>query len=136
KGKTTVYNVTAELVSDTLTAYDVEFLGNIAPGASAEASFDFTASQMGTATGKILITYEDASGTETTMEQSFTIEVIEEPVWNEPVYTEPAVEPEQNNMTTYIVLGVIAAAAAGGFVVYKKKKAKKLAELEDEDEDI
>jgi len=136
KGKTTVYNVTAELVSDTLTAYDVEFLGNIAPGSSAEASFDFTASQVGTSTGKILITYEDAQGAQYTLEQEFTIEVLEEMVWDEPMYTEPVVVEKESSILP-VVIGVVAvAAAAGGFIFYKKKKAKKLAELEDEDEDI
>ena len=136
KGKTTVYNVTAELISDTLTAYDVEFLGNIAPGSSAEASFDFTANQTGTATGKIVITYEDVQGTETTMEQEFTIEVIEEPVWDTPAYTEPVIVEKESSIVPYIVMGVIAVGAAGGFVYYKKKKAAKLAAAEDEDEDI
>ncbi len=135
KGKTTVYNVTAELVSDTLQAMDVEFLGNIAPGSSSEASFDFTASRMGTANGKILITYEDATGTQYTMEKEFNIEVIEEPVWDEPVITEPVIV-EKTNYTPWIIAGVVVVAAAGGFVYMKKKKAKQLAELEDEDEDI
>ena len=137
KGKTTVYNVTAELVSDTLTAYEVEFLGNITPGSSSEASFDFTASQLGTATGKILITYEDAQGTETTMEQSFTIEVLEEPVWDEPAFTEPVVTEPEPAVSPVVIVGVLAVAAAGGFFFWKKKQAaKRKAELEDEDEDI
>ena len=137
KGKTTVYNVTAELVSETLTAYEVEFLGNITPGSSSEASFDFTASQLGTSTGKILITYEDAQGTETTMEQEFAIEVIEEPVWDEPMYTEPAIDEPETSVSPVIVVGVLAVAAAGGFFFWKKKQAaKRKAELEDEDEDI
>ena len=137
KGKTTVYNVTAELVSDTLTAYEVEFLGNITPGSSSEAAFDFTASQLGTATGKILITYEDAQGSEYTMEQEFTIEVMEEPVWDEPMYTEPVVTEPESPVSTVVVIGVLAVAAAGGFFFWKKKQAaKRKAELEDEDEDI
>ena len=138
KGKTTVYNVTAELVSDTLTAYDVEFLGNIMPGSTASAEFDFTASEMGTANGKLLVTYEDASGTQYTLEREFTIEVMEEPVWNEPVIDMPVVEPavEKSSFVPYVIGGV-AVIAAGGFFLWKKKqKAKRLAELEDEDEDI
>jgi len=138
KGKTTVYNVTAELVSDTLTAYDVEFLGNIMPGSTANAEFDFTASEMGTANGKLLVTYEDASGTQYTLEREFTIEVMEQPVWNEPVVDMPVIEPEQPSMPVMpIVIGVAVIAAGGGFMFWKKKqKAKRLAELEDEDEDI
>ncbi len=137
KGKTTVYNVTAELVSNTLTAYEVEFLGNITPGSSSEAAFDFTASQLGTSTGKILITYEDAQGTEYTMEQEFTIEVMEEPVWDQPMYTEPVVVEPEPAVSPVVIIGVLAVAAGGGFFFWKKKQtAKRKAELEDEDEDI
>jgi len=137
KGKTTVYNVTAELVSDTLTAYEVEFLGNITPGSSSEAAFDFTASQLGTSTGKILITYEDAQGTEYTMEQEFTIEVMEEPVWDQPMYTEPVVVEPEPAVSPVVVVGVLVLVAGGGFFFWKKKQtAKRKAELEDEDEDI
>lgn len=138
KGKTTVYNVTAELVSETLTAYDVEFLGNIMPGSTTNAEFDFTASQVGTSNGKLVVTYEDASGTQYTLEREFTIEVMEEMVWNEPVVDMPVVEPavEKTSFTPYII-GAVAVAAAGGFFLWKKRqKAKRLAELEDEDEDI
>ncbi len=138
KGKTTVYNVTAELVSDTLTAYDVEFLGNIMPGSTASAEFDFTASQTGSSTGKLLVTYEDASGSQYTLEREFTIEVMEEMVWNEPVIDMPVTEPvvEKTSFVPYVIGGV-AVLAAGGFFLWKKKqKAKRLAELEDEDEDI
>ncbi|MBQ3009188.1 MAG: LPXTG cell wall anchor domain-containing protein, partial [Oscillospiraceae bacterium] len=121
-----------------LTAYDVEFLGNIMPGSTASAEFDFTASEMGTANGKLLVTYEDASGTQYTLEREFTIEVMEEPVWNEPVIDMPVVEPavEKSSFVPYVIGGV-AVIAAGGFFLWKKKqKAKRLAELEDEDEDI
>ena len=138
KGKTTVYNVTAELVSDTLTAYDVEFLGNIMPGSTAEAEFDFTASQVGAANGKLLVTYEDASGTQYTLERDFTIEVLEEMVWDEPMYNEPVVMPaeEKTNFIPYIIGGIAVAGAVAFAVIRKKKKAKRLAELEGEDEDI
>ncbi|MBR4036300.1 MAG: hypothetical protein IKJ05_06180 [Oscillospiraceae bacterium] len=137
KGKTTVYNVTAELVSETLTAYDVEFLGNIMPGSTANAEFDFTASQVGTSTGKLVVTYEDASGTQYTMERDFSIEVMEQPVWNEPVVDMPVMEPEQPSIPVIpVVIGAVAIAAGGFFFWKKKQKAKRLAELEDEDEDI
>lgn len=138
KGKTTVYNVTAELISDTLTAYDVEFLGNIVPGSTREAEFDFTASETGMQTGKLVITYEDASGTTYTMEREFTIEVMEEIVWNEPIIDQPVVEPavSKTSYIPYIIGGVVVVATAAILIIKKKKKEKRLAELEDEDEDI
>ena len=138
KGKTTVYNVTAELISDTLTAYDVEFLGNIMPGSTADAEFDFTASQVGTSTGKLVVTYEDDTGTQYTLEREFSIEVLEEMVWDEPIYDEPVVMPavEKTNYLPFIIGGVVVAGAVAFAVWKKKQKAKRLAELEDEDEDI
>ena len=138
KGKTTVYNVTAELVSDTLTAYDVEFLGNILPGSTANAEFDFTASQIGTSNGKLVVTYEDASGTQYTLEREFSIEVMEEMAWNEPIVDMPAVEPAvpKTSFVPYIIGGAVIVVAGGFFFWRKKKNAKRKAELEDEDEDI
>ena len=138
KGKTTVYNVTAELISDTLTAYDVEFLGNIMPGSTSDAEFDFTASQPGTATGKLVVTYEDDAGTQYTLERDFTIEVLEEMIWDEPAYDEPVVMPdvEKTNYLPYIIGGAVIIGAVAFVIIKKKKKSKRLAELEDEDEDI
>lgn len=136
KGKTTVYNVTAELVSNDFQGAEVEFIGNIAPGASAEAEFDFYAMNVGTGTGKIVITYEDASGIEYTLEREFSMEVLEEIVYD-PGYDTPVVTPEEpeNSNLLPIIIVVIIVAAVGGFYFYKKKK-KAQEDLEDEDEDI
>ncbi len=136
KGKTTVYNVSAEIVSDTFKGADVEFLGNINAGSNAEAEFDLMAEKIGKGIGKLVITYEDAIGTQSKIEKEFSIDVQE----SMPVdigIDEPMLPPEEpsKNFTPYII-GVVVI-AAGGFVFYKKKqKAKRLAELEDEDEDI
>ena len=108
------------------------------PGGTAEAEFDFTASQTGTATGKLLVTYEDDLGTQYTREKEFSIEVMEEFVWDEPMYEEPVVMPsvEKTNYIPYIVGGAVVIGAVA-FVLWKKKqKAKRLKELEGEDEDI
>ena len=136
KGKTTVYNVSAEIVSDTFKGAEVEFLGNVNAGSNAEADFDLMADKAGKGTGKLVITYEDAIGTQSKIEKEFSIDVQESmPV--DPGIEEPMLPPEEptKNFTPYIV-GVVVI-AAGGFVFYKKKqKAERLAELEDEDEDI
>lgn len=136
KGKTIVYNVTAELISNTLSAYDVQFLGNIAPGTSAEATFDFTASEVGTSTGKVYITYEDAAGMQHNMERDFSISVVEEMEWDEPVLTPPTPTEQNNNNTIVFTVISLTICAATGLIIYRKKKAKSLSELEDEDEDI
>ena len=71
------------------------------------------------------------------MERDFSIEVMEQPVWNEPVVDMPVMEPEQPSIPVIpVVIGAVAIAAGGFFFWKKKQKAKRLAELEDEDEDI
>lgn len=137
KGKTTVYNVSAEIVSDTFKGTDVEFLGNINAGSNGEAEFDLMADMVGKGTGKLVVTYEDAIGTQSKIEKEFSIDVQESMPIDSGI-EEPMLPPEEptKSFTPYIV-GVVVIAAAGGFVFYKKKqKAKRLAELEDEDEDI
>ena len=58
--------------------------------------------------------------------------------WDEPVINEPVVMPmeEKTNYWPFIIGGVAVAGAVAFAVIRKKKKAKRLAELEDEDEDI
>ena len=136
KGKTTVYNVTAEIVSEQVSGSEVEFLGNIAPGTNSEAEFYFTANELGTAVGKIVVTYEDASGKQSTLEREFSLNVMEN-IPFDPGITDPVVVPEEPKTSPIVyILGLAVVAGAGGFVFYKKKKAKRLAELEEDDEDI
>lgn len=136
KGKTTVYNVTAEIVSDQVSGSEVEFLGNIAPGSNSDAEFYFTANELGTASGKIVVTYEDASGTQSKLEREFSVNVLES-IPFDPGITDPTVVPEEPKASPIpYIIGLVVVAGAGGFVFYKKKKAKRLAELEEDDEDI
>jgi len=137
KGKTTVNNVTVEIESDMVNGPQTVFAGNIMPGTEGLADIYFTINDIGTASGKIIVTYEDAKGKQSALEKEFSLEVMEAyyPVWDDPVVDMPVEEPQKGVPAAAIAVGVAAVAAAGGaaFVIKKKRKAKKLAEDEDED---
>ena len=112
KGKTTVYNVTAEIVSEQVSGSEVEFLGNIAPGTNSEAEFYFTANELGTAVGKIVVTYEDASGKQSTLEREFSLNVMEN-IPFDPGITDPVVVPEEPKTSPIVyILGLAVARPA------------------------
>ena len=136
KGKTAVNNVTAEIQCDMVDGPQTTFVGNVQPGTEGTADVYFYINEMGTASGKLIITYEDSKGRQSTLEKDFSFEVMEPYVWDEPVYTEPIVE-EPQGIKAPVVIAIVAAVIIAGvaaFVVRKKRKAKKL--TEDEDEDI
>lgn len=135
KGKTAVNNVTAEIQCDMVDGPQTTFVGNVQPGSEGTADVYFYINEMGTASGKLIITYEDSKGRQGTLEKDFSFEVMEPYVWNEPVYTEPIVEEQGSKLPVIIaVVAVVVIAAAAVIVIRKKRKAKKI--TEDEDEDI
>jgi len=136
KGKTSVNNVTAEIQCDMVDGPQTTFVGNVMPGSEGTADIYFVVNEMGTASGKLIITYEDNKGRQGTLEKEFSFEVMEPYVWDEPVFNEPVIEEPQGVKAPVIiaVVAVIAAAGAAVFIIRKKRKSKKL--TEDEDEDI
>ena len=136
KGKSAVYNVQVELISEDFTGADVEFIGNIDSGSSKSVDIDYNATKVGTGKGKIVVSYEDSAGKVTTIEKEFTSEVTE---YVQPDY--PDVDPvaptdEKTSVVPFVIGGVVIVGAVAAFVIIKKKKARRAAELEDEDEDI
>lgn len=137
KGKTTVNNVTVEIECDMVNGPQTVFAGNIMPGTEGLADVYFTVNEMGTAAGKIIVTYEDAKGKQYTMEKEFSMEVMEAyyPVWDDPVIDMPMEEPKAGipAIVWIVAAVVVAGAVAAAVIVSKKRKAKKSAEDEDED---
>lgn len=136
KGKSAVYNVQVELISEDFTGADVEFIGNIDSGSSKSVDIDYNATKVGTGKGKIVVSYEDSTGKVTTIEKEFTSEVTE---YVQPDYPDvDPVEPteEKTSVAPFVIGGVVIVGAVAAFVIIKKKKARRAAELEDEDEDI
>lgn len=135
KGKTTIYNVTAELTSDTLQSLNSCFIGDIESGKSANADFDFSAKQLGESTGTIVISYEDSQGILYTMEKDFSINVLEELDYDLGINV-PATEVSAEESTSPIIV-IIAIVSIVLIVLYlKRKKSKMITDIEDEYEDI
>ena len=139
KGKSTVYNVTVEMVSDFFTPEDVDFVGNMNRGTQNESEISFRADTAGSGKAKIVVTYEDMVGEQYKIEKEITVEAMENR-YNDPGFVDPMPMPEEpekkSNTPIYIGVGAAAVAIAGAVIYFKKKMAKRLAELEDEDEDI
>ena len=136
KGKTSANNVTIELISDKLNGTQTVFAGNIVPGTESIQDIYFVVDEPGVFNGKVVVTYENTKGKQSTMEKEFSIEVMEAyyPEWDEPVIDEPVYE-EEPAKTPWIAIGVAAVVVAVvvAVIITKKRKAKKNAEDEDED---
>lgn len=134
-GKTTLNNlrVTAEGNFDTMESNSY-YVGNMASGASDDFSFSFIPRETGPMEGKVIFTYEDASGEERRLEKSFVFEATEMPDWDDEGNDIPPVEPE-NSVPWKTVAGASAAVVVLGAVFirrYRKKKLHKQLEMDDE----
>lgn len=135
KGKTTIYNVTAEIKSDKVNGTQTTFVGNVNPGSESSADIYFPVGEPGTITGKVIVTYEDAKGKSSTIEKDFSMEAMEAPMYpGFDIPTDIPEEPKKSVLPWIIGIVVVAAGAGGAFIVIKKRKEAK--KLEDENEDI
>ena len=129
KGKTQVYNVTAELRGNMQNSGERSFIGNVASGAEESADFYVTPTEAGKMEGEVVISYEDASMNVREVTRPFTIMVEEMPKVDPQLTEEPSLFTVQN-----VVLFVVAAGVAGatGYMTVLKIKAKR-SEFDDED---
>lgn len=138
KGKTQVYNVTAELRGNMQNSGERSFIGNVASGAEESADFYVTPTEAGKMEGEVVISYEDASMNVREVTRPFTI-MVEEMPYMDPGIDFPVVDPqptEEPSLFTVqnVVLFVVAAGVAGatGYMTVLKIKAKR-SEFDDED---
>lgn len=138
KGKTQVYNVTAELRGNMQNSGERSFIGNVASGAEESADFYVTPTEVGKMEGEVVISYEDASMNVREVTRPFTI-MVEEMPYVDPGIDFPVVDPqptEEPSLFTVqnVVLFVVAAGVAGatGYMTVLKIKAKR-SEFDDED---
>jgi len=127
-GKTTLNNlrVTAEGDFDTpeSTSY---FVGNMESGKSDTYDFTFIPKKGGTMEGKIIFTYEDASGDQQVLERPFSFQVMDEmPAFNEEMPPEDMAGGDGGKMKLWIALGVLALLTGGGIFIWRKIKKKKM----------
>jgi len=131
-GKTILNNlrITAEGDFDTpeSTSY---FAGNMESGKSDSYDFSFIPRKGGALEGKIIFSYEDASGDVQTLERPFSFQVMDEmPAFNDGMPPEdPAAGSGHKKL--WIILGVIVVLAGAGVFAWRKiRKRKKQREME------
>lgn len=146
KGKSGVYNVTATVEGEGFSLNEKSYyIGNINSGSEEYYDVQLIPEMEGEISGEIVITYEDANGTEKEQRKPFTFTAIqfnyEEMYPNDEFYVDPGM-PEDMGMPqegfnivpvivgAVVVIGVIVAIV----IIVKKRKQKK--ELEEDDEDI
>jgi hypothetical protein len=127
-GKTTLNNlrVTAEGDFDTpeSTSY---FVGNMESGKSDSYDFGFIPRKDGEMAGKIIFSYEDASGDVQTLERPFSFQVMGEmPVFDEGFPPEGEPVDQGGGKTLWIVLAIVALLAGGGIFTWRRIRKKKL----------
>ena len=138
KGKTQVYNVTAELQGNMQNSGERTFVGNVASGTEESVDFYVTPMEAGKLEGQVVITYEDASMNVREVSRPFTI-MVEEMPYVDPGIDFPVIDPqpvEEPSMFTVqnVVLFAVAVGVAGatGYMTVLKIKAKR-SEFDDED---
>ena len=147
KGKSAINNLTAEIQGENLAnPGQSQFLGNVAAGTENSVDFSVMASAEGVINGKVILSYENSKGEVATLEKEFSCTVEAMPVYDDPGMMDPGMmdptmgDDVNSGMPIWgwalIVVGVGAVVTVVVVVIRKKKAAKKLAELEDEDEDI
>lgn len=126
-GKTVLANlrITAEGDFDTPESISY-FVGNMESGKSDSYDFSFIPRQGGNMEGRIIFTYEDASGNEQVFERPFSFQVMDEmPNWGEEFPPEE-IPQAQGRKWPFIVGGIAVVLAAAGVVVWRKLRKRKI----------
>lgn len=137
KGRSEVYNLSAEISGNINNPGQQQNLGNLASGATGTADFYITPSGEGEVTGEVTITYEDTNMVEKTITVPYNTTAIDPMAGMEPTYpgmggdVEVPVEEPKSPMPIIIVVAV--AVLIPTAVIIKKKIDKKRSEMEDAD---
>ena len=133
KGRTTLYNVSVTFESDTMSADENYYAGNMESGSTREYDVMITpnADASGQVDGEIVVTYEDEDGNQTEKRTPVTVNVAamdygydDMMIPDEPVIAEPV--SAGFPVWGYIVIGVVVAGAIAAVIVIvrRRKKAK------------
>ncbi|RGX54912.1 hypothetical protein DWV16_11855 [Anaerotruncus sp. AF02-27] len=144
KGKTTVYNVTAEITGNISQPGQRQFIGNIEGGKEESADFLIGALEAGPISGEVIITYEDANMNVGELRSPFTTNgiMIEMPPMDQEMINPEDMPPEESPawyaqipIWAYMVGGVVLIIVLAFIAkVIRNRREQKL--LEDDDEDI
>ena len=136
-GKTKLYNASVKFQADSVTGGDT-YLGNIDPGATGSVDAYLSGAAATTDDGKvkIIITFEDESGEETTVEKEMELYVTEMMDYDDGMMDDGMMDDgsqSQGGFKIWYVLVplVLILAAVVAVIVIRKKKAKKAAALLD-----
>lgn len=128
-GKTTLSNlrINAEGDFDTMES-STYYVGNMEPGRNDYYSFSFMPRAVGPMNGRVVFTYEDASGNEQSYLKEFTFDIMDMPEMPDDFY--PPME-EAGGKTPWIpiVAGLIVLAAALIFLIRRRRKKRILKEM-------
>lgn len=136
-GKTKLYNVNVKFDAASVSGGDT-FLGNIEMGATGNVDAYLTAQSATEDDGtvKILITYEDEEGKQSSIEKTMTL-FVSEPYFEDMMMDDmmmEGMEEEGKGLSGWLIGGIAAFAAIAGavtFFVVRKKKRKKRQETEE-----
>ncbi|WP_303900045.1 hypothetical protein [Anaerotruncus colihominis] len=146
KGKTPVYNVTAEISGNISQPGQRQFIGNVEEGKEDSASFTLGATESGEISGEILITYEDANMNVSEIRQPFTTTAVsyDEPADDSmmtsgmPSEDQPVVTPWYQTVPVWawMVGGVVLVIFLAFIIKLLRARQKEESLLEEEDEDF
>ncbi|GAB1475811.1 hypothetical protein MASR2M70_06430 [Bacillota bacterium] len=133
-GKTKLNNlkINAEGNFDTMESNSY-YAGNVAPGTEDSYDFSFMPRELGPMQGKIIFSYEDASGDQQTFEKEFEFQIMEMPVWED-----ENLPPEDMNgekKIPWLPIGIVAAISVAAAIVlilrHRKKKMQREMEIDE-----
>ena len=147
KGKSGVYNVTATVEGEGFTLNEKSYyIGNINSGSEEYYDVQLTPTMEGEIAGEIVITYEDANGSEKEQRKPFSFTAMQfnyeemypaDDFFVDPGMTDPMpVPPEGGFNIVPVIIGAVVVIGVIVVIVIVVKKRKKKRELEDDDEDI
>ena len=131
KGKSTIYNLSIAVEGTGFTTADTNtYIGNVEAGSGDSFSPTLNTSEAGPVEGKIIFTYEDASGNQSTIEKPFST-TVQEMDWGDDSGDMTPDEPVDTNTglplwgKIAIIAGCVIAAGVIVVVVIKIRKKKK-----------
>lgn len=133
-GKTQLYNTSVKLEAESISGGE-SYLGNIAPGATGNVDLYVTGEMATMDDGivKILITYEDEAGEESTIEKEMTL-YVNEPFYDEYMFEDPGMMEEEKKgfpiWAIILIIVLVIGAGVAAFVIIRRKKKKKAAAAE------
>ncbi len=92
RGKTALYNVQVRIKGDFRSTQKVYYIGTVPEGARASHEIEITPLVEGTATGKMIVTYEDSDGGKNKIEHKFSGNVIS----SKPNFVEESIQPSMS----------------------------------------